>query len=696
MSDVYSKVELSIECTNLKDLDTFSKSDPAVFLFQKKGREWIKLGRTELIENNLNPKFATTFTLKYHFEEIQDLKFIVYDIDDKKHIDNPKNQDIIGEMTCTLADIVAAGQRYERKLRHKGEPRGGIRITVEEVQDSKFDVTLQLSASKLDKKDFFGKSDPFFVISKVQEGGEFTVVYRSNPIMKTLNPKWPRFTIGSQKLCSGDWDRTLKITVSDWNSDGSEDLIGEALFSLKDITKRGGSVSQVELINPELKKKKSKYTNSGVIHFGSVCTTPVHSFMDYIKGGCQVSLMVAIDFTASNGKPTNPTSLHYNDPQRDNEYVTAIKSVASVLVPYDTDQMFPVFGFGAKFRQNGEVSHCFPLNFNPQNPEVYGLEGILGSYWYALSMVDLHGPTNFSSFLDTAKKYASTGVTQERQQYYILLVITDGEITDMQNTIDRIVAASTLPLSIVIVGVGGANFSKMEILDADDNPLVDKYNKKMERDIVQFVPLREYQSRAGANFSLAKETLAEIPGQLLSFMRSKGIKPNPPPLRAQQSFREGGPGQAPYPSGGPGQAPYPTGGPGQAPYPTGGPGQAPYPTGGPGQAPYPTGGPGQAPYPTGGPGQAPYPTGGPGQAPYPTGGPGQAPYPTGGPGQAPYPTGGPGQAPYPTGGPGQAPYPTGGPGKAPYPTVGPGQAPYPTGGPGQAPYPTGGPGQASN
>lgn len=59
---------------------------------------------------------------------------------------------------------------------------------------------------------------------------------------------------------------------------------------------------------------------------------------------------------------------------QDNEYVMAIKSVASVLVPYDTNQQFPVFGFGAKFRHNGQVSHCFPLNFNPQRPEVYGLQ----------------------------------------------------------------------------------------------------------------------------------------------------------------------------------------------------------------------------------------------------------------------------------------------------------------------------------
>ena len=34
-------------------------------------------------------------------------------------------------------------------------------------------------------------------------------------------------------------------------------------------------------------------------------------------------------------------------------------------------------------------------------------------------------------------------------------------ITDMNDTIDRVVKASSLPLSIVIVGVGGADFSAM-------------------------------------------------------------------------------------------------------------------------------------------------------------------------------------------------------------------------------------------
>lgn len=52
----FSQVELSISCTNLKDLDHFSKSDPAVFLYEKKNTDWIKVGRTEVVDNNLNPK----------------------------------------------------------------------------------------------------------------------------------------------------------------------------------------------------------------------------------------------------------------------------------------------------------------------------------------------------------------------------------------------------------------------------------------------------------------------------------------------------------------------------------------------------------------------------------------------------------------------------------------------------------------
>lgn len=65
------------------------------------------------------------------------------------------------------------------------------------------------------------------------------------------------------------------------------------------------------------------------------------------------------------------------------------------------------------------------------------------------------------------------------------MIITDGVINDLQASIDQIVRASRLPLSIIIVGVGSADFTSMDQLDADEVPLYSqKYRKFMDADIV--------------------------------------------------------------------------------------------------------------------------------------------------------------------------------------------------------------------
>jgi vacuolar-type H+-ATPase subunit F/Vma7 len=48
---------------------------------------------------------------------------------------------------------------------------------------------------------------------------------------------------------------------------------------------------------------------------------------------------------------------------------------------------------------------------------------------------------------------ASTHFTDAQQKYSVLLILTDGVINDMSNTVRAIVDASELPLSIIIVGV---------------------------------------------------------------------------------------------------------------------------------------------------------------------------------------------------------------------------------------------------
>lgn len=75
----------------------------------------------------------------------------------------------------------------------------------------------------------------------------------------------------------------------------------------------------------------------------------------------QMHFTVAVDFTASNGDPRDPKSLHYMDPSQPNAYMMAIQAVGEVIQDYDYDKMFPALGFGARLPPDGNVSHEFFL-----------------------------------------------------------------------------------------------------------------------------------------------------------------------------------------------------------------------------------------------------------------------------------------------------------------------------------------------
>jgi vacuolar-type H+-ATPase subunit F/Vma7 len=107
--------------------------------------------------------------------------------------------------------------------------------------------------------------------------------------------------------------------------------------------------------------------------------------------------------------------------------------------------------------------------------------------------------------------------------YHVILILTDGVIHDMRETIDEIVECSKLPLSVIIVGIGDADFTNMGILDADDMTLMNSEGKEMKRDIVQFV---EFNEVGGNTEVLAEKVLGEVPDQLVSYMQKNNIQPD--------------------------------------------------------------------------------------------------------------------------------------------------------------------------
>uniref|UniRef100_A0A673IE32 Copine-8-like n=1 Tax=Sinocyclocheilus rhinocerous TaxID=307959 RepID=A0A673IE32_9TELE len=435
-------------------------------------KEWREFGRTEVIDNTLNPDFVRKFILDYFFEERQNLKFDLYDVDSKSP--NLSKHDFLGQACCTLGEVVGSlGGRMEKES-----------------------VMMQFCGNKLDKKDFFGKSDPFLVFYRSNEDGTFTICHKTEVVKNTLNPVWQAFKISVRALCNGDYDRTIKVEVYDWDRDGSHDFIGEFSTSYRELSRGQSQFNMYEVI--------LFYSFYSFVTLLSFLVDTEVTFLDFIKGGTHFLPY------GSQGNPAQPTSLHYMNPYQLNTYAMALKAVGEIIQDYDSDKMFPALGFGAKLPPDGRISHEFALNGNPQNPYCNGIDGVMEAYYQSLKSVQLYGPTNFSPVINHVARYAAS--VKDGSQYFILLIITDGVISDMAQTKESIVNAASLPIFIIIIIIIRIYF-KMYFFP--------------------FVPFRDYIDRTGNHIlsmaRLAKDVLAEIPDQFLSYMRTRGIKPSPAP-----------------------------------------------------------------------------------------------------------------------------------------------------------------------
>ncbi|XP_071709843.1 protein BONZAI 3-like isoform X2 [Rutidosis leptorrhynchoides] len=523
---------LSLSASKLRDLDIISKSDPMAVVYAKKTDGTLEeLGRTEVIMNNLNPIWIQKITVAFHFETVQVLVFQVYDVDTKYHnlstkMLKLKDQDFVGEANCVLSEIMTLRSRsITLKLRgrnvHDVGNLGSITVRAEETIASKMAVEMRLRCTNLDNKDLFSKSDPFLRISKVTEAGSPVPICKTEVVNNNLDPVWKPLCLNMQQFVSKD--NPLVVECFDFNSNGNHTLIGKLQTSIEALEKLYNAKAGANFVFPSSHQRGHEKVLKGKLFVDGYIEKEVHSFLDYISSGFELNFMVAVDFTASNGDPRRPDSLHYIDPSgRLNAYQQAIMEVGEVIQFYDYDKRFPAWGFGGKM-YDATVSHCFNLNGNAGNFEVEGVHGIMTAYQTALHSVTLHGPTLFGPVINQAAEIAAQSLSSNCSKYFVLLIITDGVITDIQETKDALVRASDLPLSILIVGVGNADFKQMEILDADNGKRLESSTGRIAtRDIVQFVPMRNVHH---GEASVVQALLEELPGQFLTYMTSRDIKP---------------------------------------------------------------------------------------------------------------------------------------------------------------------------
>ena len=163
------------------------------------------------------------------------------------------------------------------------------------------------------------------------------------------------------------------------------------------------------------------------------------------------------------------------------------------------------------------MSHCFQID--PNHPEIQGLPNVLAAYRKMASEVKMAGPTCFAPVFNKTIELIEREARND--MYYILMILTDGEVHDMKETIEAIVKISNknLPVSVIICGIGHSDFANMVRLDGDDLCVAEG-----AKDIIQFVKFNEIvkQSEPGKlKENLAAVVLEEVPEQLVECLKKR-------------------------------------------------------------------------------------------------------------------------------------------------------------------------------
>ena len=201
----------------------------------------------------------------------------------------------------------------KRPFKNEAHPRrnnGSLVITADERTGSNnemVEVSFQASFPK-DTEGF-----KFFIVSRMVTPNQYVPIYKSEIVaVNDRYYKWKMFEVMTSALCKEEDDRDIRIDFYRSAKSGKHRFLGQVNFIY----------SQIKNEQREFQIKKD-IKQVGTLKMADVRINRRHTFLEYIFGGCEIQLSIAVDFTLSNGNPQDRDSLHYFDLAK-NEYLQAI------------------------------------------------------------------------------------------------------------------------------------------------------------------------------------------------------------------------------------------------------------------------------------------------------------------------------------------------------------------------------------
>lgn len=503
-----TQFRLSLSCSL-----TLSKPDTSIELYSKtiSSAAWALKDRTEDIYYTSNPNYTKSIHLEYTFGMPCYLLFRLINIKDKLVAAKPVS---LGEAQCLLSEILrSSGQRLTLNITNTAGSIGQLVVSAEEMVESKQTAYISVSAEDLeDRSGWFYSYKPFFSISKRCSDGSYKQVYISEetPFKQTT---WKTMSIRVIDLCDNDYDLPLVFLLHD-SSTTSEGSIARSEFTFRQIYR---SNATIQLFSTQL-NDENKMIPGGRVHMCLQEMTEDFSFFDYLKGGCKLSLISAVDFSSSTGRVSDPNYHHHITTTGMNDFEKLIGTIGDVVLSSNAEPSVHMYGYGAKIA--GVDSYAFPLTHD-NSSQISGVADMLKSYRSSIRFIEPGKRNVITNIIDTAAAIAREQ-NEENKKYYILLILTSDDISDMQQTINSVINASSLPLSILIAGIGSSAFRNITMLASEQQYLAGSKGVKSDRNIVHFSSLNSYNNSC---IEVCKNLLSKVPSDLLEYYRNRDIPP---------------------------------------------------------------------------------------------------------------------------------------------------------------------------
>ncbi|KAJ1374314.1 hypothetical protein KIN20_036980 [Parelaphostrongylus tenuis] len=468
------RLELSLRVRNISPLEAANGVRASIQKFLETEKTFIEIAQTETVYDQTNITFKSRSPLQYRFDKSDRLKISVFYV--KRNTGTLVHR--IGDVFTDLSSIIAKGGEISLPL----SPSAAIDLQIIIPDFYSHYVKLRFSGNCLQVRESVPMAAYMMLILKTER--REVLLYKSE-VVKEKNPRWNEFAVPLY-IIQYYQQAVLQIHCYNKIANNTDTLIGFCSTSMTQLERGVGPLNSYMLMNFEGKRIHEKMS----VDLESLELVHGESFFTAVQSGIHLHLTTAVDLTASNGNPNQPDSLHYIHPHTQSPYVSAMTRLTPLFLNYMAHTRVGAIGFGAKTEPHCELSQCFALSGSHSDSQVDGLSGLLEAYRHARLVVQPFAPTDFSEVIYHVSKFAKAESRRHLGLYFVLLILTDGGLTNPRRTIDAIVDCSPHPMSIVAVGIGkDRDFANVKALESpvlkhsDGRPLI--------RQNFQFIPFED-------------------------------------------------------------------------------------------------------------------------------------------------------------------------------------------------------------